>query len=329
MPRLLRLRSAWGLPGLHRGDRRALFGGLRAAGWDGVEASLPDIGTTADERRECCAAARAEGMSLILSAYSSWHSYEGPCDATLSVAGHVEAISAELHEIAELSAAHGAIRHVNGHSGIDSWGEGEARDFFEAVASAARGCGDALPPLSHETHRGRYLCCPFATARMLAAVPSLRLTSDFSHWVVKCERLLDAPGERELLDAVIAPAVDHVHARIGTPQAPQVAQVAAGACRRAAERHYAWWEAIWTARHASSLSARDATLTATIEYGPVEVDDEGEYCGYTPVDAQLAPVASAGHDATASFEATLVEARGALDERFERWHSERVAAGLW
>ena len=85
---------------------------------------------------------------------------------------------------------------------------------------------------------------------------------------------------------------------------------------------------MWTARHASSLSARDATLTATIEYGPVEVDDEGEYCGYTPVDAQLAPVARGG-GATVPFEATLADARAALDTRFERWHNERVALGLW
>ena len=86
---------------------------------------------------------------------------------------------------------------------------------------------------------------------------------------------------------------------------------------------------MWAARTASSVSARDATLTATIEYGPVEVDADGEYCGYTPVDAELTPVAHAGRDATASFEATLAEARAALDARFECWHSERVASGMW
>jgi len=56
-------------------------------------------------------------------------------------------------------------------------------------------------------------------------VPSLRLTSDFSHWVVKCERLLDSAEELRLLTSTIAPAVDHVHARIGTAQSPQVADV--------------------------------------------------------------------------------------------------------
>ena len=41
--------------------------------------------------------------------------------------------------------------------------------------------------------------------------------------VVKCERLLDSPEETALLAAEIAPAVDHLHARIGTAQSSQVA----------------------------------------------------------------------------------------------------------
>ena len=76
--------------------------------------------------------------------------------------------------------------------------------------------------MAHETHRGRYLCCPFATARLLGRVPSLRLTADLSHWVLKTERLLDAPEEARLLGACIAPAVDHLHARLGAPQLPQL-----------------------------------------------------------------------------------------------------------
>ena len=117
-----------------------------------------------------------------------------------------------------------------------------------------------LPRLSHETHRGRVLCCPFATARLVRALPRLRLTADFSHWVVKSERLLDTPAEVELLREVIAPAVDHIHARIGTPQAPQVSDIGAMHCAGAAERHYSFWEDVWAARESASLSARDGEV---------------------------------------------------------------------
>ena len=324
MPRLLRLRSAWGLPNLASGDRRRIFSKLRESGWDGVEASLADIGATVAARRECIDAARSESMNLVLSAYSSWHNYEGPFDASLSVQGHAAAFDSELQQIAELhTAAPSPIIHVNAHSGSDHWGDAEAIDYFESAIGTAHALGDALPSVSHETHRGRYLCCPFATARLLHKVPSLRLTSDFSHWVVKCERLLDAPEEVTLLEEIIAPAVDHIHARIGTPQAPQVADVESSSVRAAAERHYAWWEAIWTAREKASISGRDATLTATIEYGPVELSDAGEYCGYTPVDVDLRPVAGVPH------EETLLRARDGVEERFRAWHGERPWRRGW
>lgn len=83
------------------------------------------------------------------------------------------------------------VLRVNAHSGSDSWTEDEGAAFLARALGAAVRLGGALPPVSHETHRARVLCCPFATARLLRRLPQLRLTSDFSHWVVKAERLLD------------------------------------------------------------------------------------------------------------------------------------------
>lgn len=322
--RLLMLRSSWGLRGLRSADPRRAVASVLGQGWHGLEASLSDIGDNFEARRRAAEAVRAEGGTLVLSAYSSWPNYEGPFDARRTVAEHAAALAAELREIAELRAAAGdAVARVNAHSGSDAWSEAEGCEFFEAVDESARTLGDGLPPVSHETHRGRYLCCPFATARMLRLVPSLRLTSDFSHWAIKCERLLDTADEAELLATQIAPAVDHVHARIGTPQSPQVAHPADAHAAAAAERHYSWWEAVWSAREARSLSARDSALTATVEYGPVEHDGRGEYVGYTPVGPDGAtPVGG-------SFEATLGAARGALGERFERWHADATRRALW
>ena len=286
---------------------------VKVAGFDGVEASLDDLGTSVTEQQRCFAAAQAEDVSLIMSAYSSWPNYEGGhADALSPVPRHVEALVSELRQIAHLSASVAGpspLWRVNAHSGSDAWTEAEGREFFEAVTMHCAGFSGSIPDISHETHRGRYLCCPFATARMLQQVPSLRLTSDFSHWVIKCERLLDSPEERQLLDDIIAPAVDHIHARIGTPQAPQVADVEHPSAELAAERHYEWWEAIWTAREARSLSGRDSLVTATVEYGPAE-------SGYTPLDSMHQPVA--GHH----LDETLRRASGALGRRFERWHSD-------
>ena len=300
------LRSAWGLTGLRTDARRALAG-VREAGFDGLEASLSDIGSTSEERRNFVAAAQAEDLSLILSAYSSWPNYEGDFES-IPLDAHLSNLSSEFREIAALHTslpAGSPIIGVNAHSGSDAWTESENVDFFARALEASDGC--ELPNVSHETHRARALCCPFVTARLLAAVPRLRLTSDFSHWVLKCERLLDAPAEAALLRDTIAPAVDHLHARIGTPQQPQVADVEAASVRGAAERFYSFWTEVWTAAQRRSLSRRD--FTATVEYGPVELSDAGEYVGYTPVDAALQPVARRPHDETLRASADALRAR--------------------
>jgi hypothetical protein len=211
------------------------------------------------------------------------------------------------------------VERINVHSGSDAWGEEEAVDFLcRAVATTAQ-LGN-LPPASHETHRGRILCCPFITARILGRVPGLRLTSDFSHWVLKTERMLDTDAEASLLRRVIAPAVDHLHARIGTPQAPQVACVSPDARTGAsAERFYAWWEDVWDAQLACSPNSR---MTATIEYGPPELDPvTGRVLpgSYTPLDLRGQPVGGAALDET------IGAAAGALRRRFDGWHARTAA----
>ena len=149
----------------------------------------------------------------------------------------------------------------------------------------------ASPSVSHETHRGRPLANPFVCHRLCAAFPALRLTLDASHWFLVCERLLGGHGgggaaaaaaaaaegggsaaagcwEREVLLAMCE-RVDHIHARVGTPEAPQLTEVPpAGRAHAtawdaaAAAAHEELWEAVWRG------SGR-RVLTATPEYGPV------------------------------------------------------------
>ncbi len=56
---------------------------------------------------------------------------------------------------------------------------------------------------------------------------------------------------------------------------PQVHDVNAPEFARARERFYALWERVWSVRKA----AGEEFVTATIEYGPPEWSDDGQYLG--------------------------------------------------
>jgi len=135
----------------------------------------------------------------------------------------------------------------------------------------------------------------------------LRLTSDFSHWVIKCERLLDTESERKLIDDEIGAAVVHVHARLGTPQMPQVEDVLGEEHASSRERFYSFWQRVWAHRKEGG----DEFVTATLEYGPPETNAAGDYAGYTPYGSKV------------SHETLLSDALRALQHRFQL-HTLRV-----
>jgi hypothetical protein len=359
--RLIVLRSAWGHGGALRADAPRALASLRAAGYHGLEASLADIGNSRAQREAFVREARSQGLHLILSAYSSWTNYEGIFEANKAPDAHMTTLLDEISEIASLhsltssttfsassffssssSAAAAAcssfssfsssssslptIIGINAHTGTDMWDEALAANFFASFDEHVRALGEGVVPrISHETHRGRVLRCPFVTARLLQKIPKLRLTSDFSHWVILSERLLDTEYERSLIDNQMAHAMVHIHARVGTPQMPQVhvsssssdihvsSSSHTSSCRdppnapracilllifiytymhtymfvpqvhdvnapefaRARERFYALWERVWSLRKA----AGDEFVTATMEYGPPEWSDDGQYLG--------------------------------------------------
>ena len=116
--RLLLLRSAWGLGEVLRADApRAIERLLVDQGFDGLEASLTDIGADAAQRRRFLRCARERGVRLVLSAYSSWPNYEGPFDSVSTREQHEARLLGEIAAIAELHAEHGGVVGINAHSG--------------------------------------------------------------------------------------------------------------------------------------------------------------------------------------------------------------------
>ena len=150
--------------------------------------------------------------------------------------------------------------HINVHAGCDSWPEDVSTRFYEDA--------QAIVPAnaSFETHRGRPLGHAFQCQRILERVPDLRLTADPSHWHVVHERFLDmnTRDERVLMNTV-AGRVDHVHARIGNEERPQLA--APFDDDAAADWYVAFWRKCWAA----------GARTACVEYGPAPYQLTGDF----------------------------------------------------
>ncbi|MGE5377509.1 MAG: hypothetical protein ACM3XO_20820 [Bacteroidota bacterium] len=92
-----------------------------------------------------------------------------------------------------------------------------------------------------ETHRGRPTYSAIETCKYLQAVPGLRLTADFSHWMVVHESdLADQPGNLEL-------AISHtgyIHARVGYAEGPQIPDPRAPEWQQAVNSHLKLWQAV-------------------------------------------------------------------------------------
>ena len=141
--------------------------------------------------------------------------------------------------------------------GSDSWPLPVAIDFFARALSFGKQAGMEL---SFETHRSRPTFHPWQTAELLRALPELRLTCDFSHWCVVCERL---PDDESVLELAIRRA-RHVHARVGYAQGPQVPDPRAPEYEPELLAHEGWWRRIAEA----ALARRQESLTVTPEFGP-------------------------------------------------------------
>lgn len=236
-------KTLWGHTGSAADAARAALD----AGFDGLEGQVP-----ADEQAAADLAATVAHSGLAFIAEITTAGSYVP-ERRASVEQHLQDFETGLRRVRRL-----APLHVNCIGGCDAWPFADSLRFFrEAMALAA----EQHLPVSFETHRGRSLFNPWITRDIVAALPTIALTADFSHWCVVCERLIDS--ELDVIEA-IAPNVRHVHARVGYDQGPQVPHPAAPEFADALRSHQGWWEHIWRAQRALGLPVS----TMTPEFGP-------------------------------------------------------------
>jgi len=147
--------------------------------------------------------------------------------------------------------------YINCHSGRDHFSFEQNRTFIEHTINLARQ-NDLV--ICHETHRSRILYAAPVARQFVEKIPDLRLTLDISHWCNVHESLLG--DQQETVDLCLG-RVDHIHARIGHPEGPQVNDPRAPEWNEALQAHFGWWDKVVEQKKKSGQR-----LTILTEFGP-------------------------------------------------------------
>lgn len=147
--------------------------------------------------------------------------------------------------------------YINCHSGRDYFTYEQGKTIIDYTTSLAKSTGLKI---CHETHRSRLMYSAPIARHYLETIPDLRFTLDISHWCNVHESLL--ADQQETIDLVL-PRVNHVHARIGHQEGPQVNDPRAPEWDNAVKAHFAWWDKI-----VEMKKQKGEVLTVLTEFGP-------------------------------------------------------------
>ncbi|KPQ29411.1 MAG: Sugar phosphate isomerase/epimerase [Marinobacter excellens HL-55] len=237
---LKRFKTLWG----HEGPLSQAIEQVYEAGFDGIEAPVPDSDTEAALFGETL----RENNLLWIQEICTTGSYVPRRDA--SVDEHLLDFEAKLRS-AKITGLKPEFVNVMG--GCDAWPIEDSVRFF----SEAQNIADKFSiPVSFETHRGRSFFSPWNTVAILDKVPEIDVTCDFSHWAVVCERLPHI--EWDCIERT-AQQARHIHSRVGYDQGPQVPHPAAPEYAEALASHQACWEAVWQSQLQRGLNYTSMT----------------------------------------------------------------------
>ncbi len=195
---------------------------IKTAGYDGLEAKLPDDET-----------GQREALDAIAAYDLTWVGHENTNHLPPDFGAYQPAYERLLRE----TAAHRPA-FINVQTGKDYFSFEQNLMLLDAATRISEETG---VPILHETHRGKFSYHPGLTRRYLDARPTLRLTLDASHWCCVTESMLDHHAAD--LEAAIAQTA-YVHTRVGFPEGPQVSDPRAPEWQPALETHLGWWDRV-------------------------------------------------------------------------------------
>lgn len=147
--------------------------------------------------------------------------------------------------------------YINNHSGRDHFSFDDNKKFIEHTNALAKETGIII---CHETHRSRILFAAHIAKQYIEKFPELRLTLDISHWCNVHESLL--ADQKETVDMALE-RTDHIHARIGHPEGPQVNDPRAPEWEIIVNQHFEWWDKV-----VERKKKNGERMTFLTEFGP-------------------------------------------------------------
>lgn len=212
---------------------------VKQAGFDGVETWLP----AGEEQTEMLQALKKHGLSLGLLSGGGGGTY----------ADYLQSFVANL-----VAAAGIEPDYINCHTGKDYYSFAENKKLIDTANYMSK---KFKLPIYHETHRGKFSFAAHITRQFLEEIPDLKLALDISHWCNVHESLLS--DQKETV-ALALQRTEHIHARVGHAQGPQVNDPMAPEWKGTLEQHLRWWDEVVS----SSRKNGKNILTITTEFGP-------------------------------------------------------------
>lgn len=222
-------------------DYHSFFQQVKRAGYDGVEMSIPKEVRTKNEILQLL---KTFDLEIIA---QHWET------STSHFSEHKKEYRERLKNLASIEPL-----FINSQTGKDFFDFEQNAELFEISREISREYGIKI---IHETHRGKFSFAAHLTAEYLRRIPDLRITLDISHWVNVAESWLE---DQEAHVALAQTRTDHIHARIGFPEGPQIPDPRAPEWKVAREYHVRWWQGVLDYRKRENR----APLTITPEFGP-------------------------------------------------------------
>ncbi len=219
--------SMWGMsyPTLE-----ANFRAIKEAGFDGVEMVTP---READKRKEVRRLLDDLDLQINLLQYSTGNNAKE----------HADDLAKLLEFAAELKPS-----LINSQSSKDFY---PIKDSVRIIKATNKVAAQLRLPIVHEIHRIRAMYTLPYTIAILDAIPDLRINADLSHLCVVHESYLQ--DQLVSLNRVLARCY-YIHARVGHPEGPQVADPRAPEWQQAVDYHLGWWQQIVDARKAEGVT---------------------------------------------------------------------------